>query len=157
MSGLWSGRAGSGKIGCQQNYSPTKQKSTVPSKASKKPRFIVSPEARTSKILCKPTEDPNQRLTSDLPAVYQLDEKRALFLAAEQWNEAFLTLLTLFLQGMSRNLSNPKTGHTTGRSGRGGARPEAALGRSGKKTTLAVPPKRIEKTLLNVSSEARTV
>ena len=30
-----SGRAGSGRIGCQQNYSPRKQRSTVPSKASK--------------------------------------------------------------------------------------------------------------------------
>ena len=58
-----SGRAGSGKIGCQQNYSPRKQKSTVPSKASKKRRFNVSPEARTSEILCKPTEEQNQRLT----------------------------------------------------------------------------------------------
>ena len=31
-----SGQAGSGKIGCQQNNSPRKQKSTVPSKKSKK-------------------------------------------------------------------------------------------------------------------------
>ena len=61
-----SGRAGSGKIGCQQNYSPRKQKSTVPSKASKKRRFNVSPEARTSEILCKPTEEQNQRLTRGL-------------------------------------------------------------------------------------------
>ena len=46
-----SGRAGSGKIRCQQNYSPRKQKSTVLSKASKKRRFNVSPEART--VVCK--------------------------------------------------------------------------------------------------------
>ena len=65
-----SGRAGSGKIGCQQNYSPRKQKSTVPSKASKKRRFNVSPEARTSEILCKPTEEQNDRLTSGLSPVY---------------------------------------------------------------------------------------
>ena len=37
----------SGKIGCQQNYSLWKQKSSFPSKASKKRRFNVSPEART--------------------------------------------------------------------------------------------------------------
>ena len=49
-----SDRAGSGKIGCQQNYSPKKQRSTVPSQASKKRRFNDSPEARTSEILCKP-------------------------------------------------------------------------------------------------------
>ena len=66
-----SDRAGSGKIGCQQNYSPRKQKSTVPSKASKKRHFNVSPEARTGEILCKPTEEQNQRLTSGLSAVYQ--------------------------------------------------------------------------------------
>ena len=58
-----SGQAGSGKIGCQQNYSLRKQKSTVLSNKSKKCRFNVSPEARTSEILCKPTEEQNQRLT----------------------------------------------------------------------------------------------
>ena len=58
-----SGRAESGKIGRQQNYSPRKRTSTVPSKASRKRRFNVSPEARTSEILCKPTEEQNQRLT----------------------------------------------------------------------------------------------
>ena len=65
-----SGRARSGKIGCQLNYSPRKQKFTVPSKASKKCRFNVSPEARTSEILCKPTEEQNDRLTSGLSPVY---------------------------------------------------------------------------------------
>ena len=65
-----SGRERSGKIGCQQNYSPRKQKSTVPSKASKKCRLNVSPEARTSEILCKPTEEQNHRLTRGLSAVY---------------------------------------------------------------------------------------
>ena len=61
-----SGRAGSGKIGCQQNHSLRKQKSTVLSKASNKYRFNVTPEARTSEILCKPTEDRNPRLTRGL-------------------------------------------------------------------------------------------
>ena len=65
-----SGRAGSAKIGCQQNYSPRKQKPTVRSKASKKRRFNVSPEARTSEILCKPTEEQNQRLTRGLSPAY---------------------------------------------------------------------------------------
>ena len=87
-----SGRAGSGKIGCQQNYSPRKQRSTVPSKASKKRRFNVFPEARTSEILCKQTEEQNQRLTTGLSPVYQRDEKRSLFLAADQWYDAFLSL-----------------------------------------------------------------
>ena len=57
-----SGQAGWGKIGCQQNDSPRKQKSTVLSKKSKKSRFNVSPEARTSEIRCKPMEEQNQRL-----------------------------------------------------------------------------------------------
>ena len=46
--------AGSGRIGCQQNCSPRKQRSLVPSKASKKRRLSVSPEARTSETLRKP-------------------------------------------------------------------------------------------------------
>ena len=84
--------AGSRKTGCQQNYSPGKQRSIVLSKASKTHRFNVSREARTSEILCKPTEEQNQRLTTGLSAVYHRGEKRALFLAAEQWNDAFLSL-----------------------------------------------------------------
>ena len=60
-----------GKIECQQNHSPRKQRFTVPSKASRKRRCNVSPEARTSEILFKPTEEPNQRLTSGLSPVYQ--------------------------------------------------------------------------------------
>ena len=59
-----------GKIGCQRNYSPRKQKSTVPSKKTKKCRFNVSPEARTSEILFKPTEEQNHRLTRGLSPVY---------------------------------------------------------------------------------------
>ena len=58
-----SGRAGSGRVGCQQKCSPRKQRSVVPSKASKKRRFNVSPEARTNEILCKPKKEQNQRLT----------------------------------------------------------------------------------------------
>ena len=64
----------------------------VPSKASKTIRFNVSREARTSEILCKPTEEVNPRLTSGLSPVYQRDEKRSLFLAADQWNDAFSSL-----------------------------------------------------------------
>ena len=58
-----SGWAGSGRIECQQNCSPRKQKSTVFPKASKKRRFNVFPKARTSETLCKSTEEQNQRLT----------------------------------------------------------------------------------------------
>ena len=47
------GGAGSGRTGRQQNCSPRKQATLVPSKASKT-RLLVSPEARTSEILCKP-------------------------------------------------------------------------------------------------------
>ena len=65
-----SSRARSRKISCQQNYSPGKQNSTVPSKASKTRRLNTSRE-RTGEILFKPTEEQNQRLTSDLSAVYQ--------------------------------------------------------------------------------------
>ena len=70
--------------------------STVPSKASKKRRFNVSPEARTSEILCKPTEEQNQRLTRGLSPIYQRGEKRSLFLAADQWNDAFFVSVNPF-------------------------------------------------------------
>ena len=45
------------------NRLPRKQKSLVHFKASKKRRFNISPEARTNKILCKPKEQKNQRLS----------------------------------------------------------------------------------------------
>ena len=45
----------------------------------------------------------NPRLTTGLSVVYQWDEKRAFFLAADQWTDAFLSQLTLFMQGMSGN------------------------------------------------------
>ena len=56
-------------------------------------RRNVWPEARKSKILCKPNAgtksavDP--RLTSGLSAVYHRDENLSLFLAADQWTDAF--------------------------------------------------------------------
>ena len=70
-----SGRAGSRKIGCQQNYSPGKQRSILLSKESKTRRFNVSREARTSETPFKPTGEPKKLLTSGLSAVYQRDEK----------------------------------------------------------------------------------
>ena len=45
---------GSGRTGCQQNCSPRRQGPPVPPKASNSRRLDVSPEARTSEILCKP-------------------------------------------------------------------------------------------------------
>ena len=61
------GGVGSGRTGCQQNCSPRKQASLVPPKASKT-RFLVSPEARTSEILCKPMEEQNPWLNRGLTA-----------------------------------------------------------------------------------------
>ena len=48
------GGAGPGRTGRRQNSSPRRQASLVPSKASKTRLLNVSPEARTSEILCKP-------------------------------------------------------------------------------------------------------
>ena len=87
-----SGWAGLGKMGCKKNHSHWKKKSTVPSNRSKKNRFNVSSEARTGETPCKPTEKQNQRLTTGFSAVCHWDEKRALFLAAELWNDACLSL-----------------------------------------------------------------
>ena len=90
------GQERSGKIGCQHNYLLRKLKSTFHPKASKTRRFNVSPEARTSEILCKPTEEQQSpvdpRFIRGLSAVYQRGKKRSLFLAADQWNDAFLSL-----------------------------------------------------------------
>ena len=47
-------KAGSVRTGCQQNCSPRKQASLVPPKTSRTYCLNVSPEARTSEILCKP-------------------------------------------------------------------------------------------------------
>ena len=38
-------------------------------------------------------EEQNQRLKTGLSAVYQQDEKSALFLVAEQWNEALFVFV----------------------------------------------------------------
>ena len=65
------GGAGSGRTVCQQNCSPRGQYFFVPSKASKTRRLNVSPEARTSEILCKPMEEQNPRLTTGSSPVYQ--------------------------------------------------------------------------------------
>ena len=56
------GGAGSGRTVCQQNCSPREKSFLALSKASKTRRLNVSPEARTSEILCKPTEQQNPRL-----------------------------------------------------------------------------------------------
>ena len=58
------GGAESGRTGRRQNISPRRQASLVPSKASKTRRLIVSPEARSSEILCKPVEEHSDRLTT---------------------------------------------------------------------------------------------
>ena len=132
-----SSRAGSHRIGCQQNYSPGKQMSIILWQR----RFNVSQKAQTGEILGKPTEEQNQRLTTGLSAVYHRDEKRALFLAADQWNDAFLSLYIIFMQSMSKNnkvhLSNPKPGPTTGGSSRSARRSGRA--RSGKIGPLPRP------------------
>ena len=87
-----SGGAGTGRTGRRQNSSPRGLVSRVPSKASKTHRLNVSPEARKNEILCKPMEEHNDRLTTGLCPVYPRDEKRSLFLAADQWTDAFLSL-----------------------------------------------------------------
>ena len=105
-----SGRARSGKIACQQNYSPTKQKFTDPSKASKKRRFNVFPEARTCEIQCKPTEGQNQRLTRGLSPGYHRfitglsAGREALFLTGcRPVDRRLFVSVNPFMQGMSGN------------------------------------------------------
>ena len=65
------GGAGSGRTVCQQNCSPREQSFLALSKASKTRRLNVTPEVRTSEILCEPMEEQNPRLTTVSSAVYQ--------------------------------------------------------------------------------------
>ena len=71
-----SGLTGSRKVGRQQNYSPGKQRSIVPSEASKTRRINVSRNSK-SEIQCRPTEEPNQVLTSGSSMVYERFSKAA--------------------------------------------------------------------------------
>ena len=64
------GRAGSGRTVCQQDCSPREESFLAFSKASKTRRLNVSPEARTSEIVCKPMEEQNPQLTTGSSAVY---------------------------------------------------------------------------------------
>ena len=68
----------------------------VLSKASNTLVLNDSPEARTSKILCKSVEGQNPRFTSGLFAVYPRDDGRSSFLAAYQWIDAFFVFCKLF-------------------------------------------------------------
>ena len=70
-----SGRPAERPGGVRQDWVPTElfaQETKVPctSKASKKRRFNVSPEAQTNEILCKAMEEQKPRLTRSLSPVY---------------------------------------------------------------------------------------
>ena len=91
------GRVGSGRTagrrgGVGQNSSSRRQATLVPFKVSKTRRLNVSPEARTTHIVCKTMEEQNLRLTRGLSAVYQRDRERSSFLAADQCTDACLSL-----------------------------------------------------------------
>ena len=79
--GAWrGGGAGSGRTGCQQNFSPRRQASLIPPKASNTRRLNDSREARTCDILCKPMGEQiavGTQFITVLFAVYQRDERRS--------------------------------------------------------------------------------
>ena len=103
LVGAPGGPAGRGRAALGANkIMSRKQSSLVPSEASKKRRFNVSPEERTNVIICKPKVHQSQLLTRRLSAVYPR--------LSESWD-----------------LSSPKPGHTT--EGRVGAR-NGVAGRS---------------------------
>ena len=79
----------SGRTVRQYNGAPIEQFFLALSKASKTRRLNVFPEAQTSEFQCKPIEKQNTRLNRCSSAVYHRDDKRSLFLAADQWNDAF--------------------------------------------------------------------
>ena len=55
-------------------------------------RTLQSIEETPLQCLSRRMEEQNQRLTTGLSLVYQRDDKRSLFLAADQWYDAFLSL-----------------------------------------------------------------
>ena len=108
------GRARSIRIGCQQNCSPRKQRFLVPPKASKKRRLKVSPEARTSEILCKfklvesKTRTYHGRVGSERPAersseVGQDSVPTELFARETKVHRTFRGIEERSLQRLSRN------------------------------------------------------
>ena len=64
---------------------PKRQASLLSSRASKTTVLNIFLDARTREILCKPAAEQ----TRGRQAVYQRDEKRSLFLAANQWTVTF--------------------------------------------------------------------
>ena len=64
------GRAGLRKIGCQQKYSPGKQKVHRTFQRMEDTSLQRSREARISETLLKPTQETNRRLTTISSAVY---------------------------------------------------------------------------------------
>ena len=88
-----SGAAGRGELG-RVGRRRFAQDTTVPRalRASKTTVVNIPSEARTREILCKPLEEQSPRLTTGLSAVCQRDEKRSLILAADQCNDAYLSL-----------------------------------------------------------------
>ena len=62
-----SGRAESGKIACQQNYSLRKQKFHRSLRGIEEMSLPRLSRNTTSEILCKPAEERNQRLTTGYP------------------------------------------------------------------------------------------
>ena len=86
------GHGGPGRMG-RRRVSPRRaQPSLVSPRASKTIVLNIFLEARTKETLSKPAEEQNPRLTGGLSAVYQGGEKRSLFLAADQWTDAFSSL-----------------------------------------------------------------
>ena len=92
----WAGRGGAGRGGSgrRQVCSPSRQLSHLPSWESKTTVLDDFSETRTNEILCKPIEEQNPRLTTGLCAISPWDD---------QWTDAYVSLSTLCMQGMSGN------------------------------------------------------
>ena len=62
------------------------------SRASKTNVLNVTSEERKIEILCKRLEEQNTRLARDLLAVYDRDDKRSFFLAADLCTDVYLSV-----------------------------------------------------------------
>ena len=94
------GSGGAGQAGWDADVFFRTRHNRMPYRASETTVLNNYSEARTSDFLCKPnagTKSPvDDRFTSGLRPVYHQDEKRSLFLAADQCTDAYLSLYKPF-------------------------------------------------------------
>ena len=79
-----------GRTRCRRVGSPRRHLSLLRSRVSKTNVLNVYPGVRANEFKCKPMEEQSERMMSGLSG---REEARSLFLAVDQWTDAFLSSL----------------------------------------------------------------